>query len=320
MGDRGMILTVTLNPALDRTMTVPSFQAGMRHRATETVILPGGKGINVARAVKALGRPVIATGFVGGRKGDQILADLNGEGILCDFVRVAGESRISTAVVDPATNAITEINEQGPDIQPEELESLYDKLDYLGRAVEIVVFAGSVPPGLEDDCYARLIEKVRPLGIKVFFYTYADPLRLGIKARPDYIFPKLIEAEKVIGYEFTSMEDRILAARRMREMGAGSVVITFRFGCIAELDCGGTHRTFIARMPDVETLSPLGWGDALVGGYAVKLMDGEPPEQCLRFGLGCAAANLVRYGAGVFLPSDAERLSKLVELEEVPAD
>ncbi|OFV80188.1 MAG: hypothetical protein A2W26_06450 [Acidobacteria bacterium RBG_16_64_8] len=83
-----MILSVTLNPALDRTMTVPNFQAGFRHRATDTVTFPGGKGINVARAAKILGRPVIATGFVGGRKGDQILADLSGEGILCDFVRI----------------------------------------------------------------------------------------------------------------------------------------------------------------------------------------------------------------------------------------
>jgi 1-phosphofructokinase family hexose kinase len=315
-----MILTVTLNPALDRTMTVPNFQAGMRHRATETVILPGGKGINVARAVKALGRPVIATGFVGGRKGDQIVADLNGEGILCDFVRVAGESRISTAVVDPATNAITEINEQGPEIQPEELESLYDKLDYLGRAADIVVFAGSVPLGLDDDCYARMIQKVRGLGVKIFFYTYGEPLRQGIKARPDYIFPKLIEAEKVIGYEFTSMEDRLSAARRMREMGAGSVVITFRFGCVAELDIDGCYHTFIGRMPDVDTLSPLGWGDALVGGYAVRLQEGEQPLECLRFGLGCAAANLICYGAGVFSPSDAEKLAKRVELEEVPSE
>jgi 1-phosphofructokinase family hexose kinase len=315
-----MILTVTLNPALDRTMTVPNFQAGMRHRATDTVILPGGKGINVARTVKALGRPVIATGFVGGRKGDQIVADLNGEGILCDFVRVAGESRISTAVVDPATNAITEINEQGPEIQPEELEALFDKLDYLGRAVEIVVLAGSVPPGLDDDCYAKMIQKLKPLGVKVFFYTYGDPLRLGIKAKPDVIFPKLVEAEKVIGYEFTTIEDRVLAARRMREMGAGSVFITFRFGCIAELEIDGCNRTFIGRMPEVETLSPLGWGDALVGGFAVKLTDGETALESLRFGLGCAAANLVRYGAGVFSPSDAEIFAKQVELEEVSAE
>jgi 1-phosphofructokinase/tagatose 6-phosphate kinase len=315
-----MILTVTLNPALDRTMTVPNFQAGMRHRATDTVILPGGKGINVARAVKTLGRPVIATGFIGGRKGDQIVADLNGEGILSDFVRVAGESRISTAVVDPATNAITEINEQGPEIQAEELEALLDKLDYLGRAVEIVVLAGSVPLGLDDDCYARMIQKLRPLGIKIFFYTYGDPLRFGIKAKPDFIFPKLVEAEKVIGYEFTTLEDRILAARRMAEMGAGSVVITFRFGGIAHLAIDGCYRTFIGEMPEADALSPLGWGDALVGGYAVKLMDGEDTLECLRFGLGCATANLIRYGAGVFSPSDAEGFAKQVELEEVPAE
>lgn len=312
-----MILTVTLNPALDRTMTVPNFQAGFRHRATDTVILPGGKGINVARSVKALGRPVIATGFVGGRKGDQILADLNGEGILCDFVRVVGESRISTAVVDPATGVITEINEQGPEVQPEEVEFLEEKLEYLGRAVDVAVFAGSVPPGLNDDCYARMIHKVRKHGIKVFFYTYGDPLRLGIKARPDYVFPKLVEAEKVIGHEFTTFEDRVQAAKRMREMGAGSVVITFRFGCVAELAYGDHTRMFVGKMPDVDVVSPLGWGDALVGGYAVRLMEGDGPEECLRFGLGCAAANLIRYGAGVFLPSDAERLAKRVEVEEV---
>jgi len=314
-----MILTVTLNPALDRTMTVPNFQAGFRHRATETVILPGGKGINVARAIRALGRPVIATGFVGGRKGDQIVADLNGEGILCDFVRVAGESRISTAVVDPANGTITEINEQGPQIQPEELEFLMEKLDYLGKAVDVVVFAGSIPPGLDDDCYARMIQKVRGQGAKVFFYTYADPLRQGIKASPDYVFPKLVEAEKVIGYEFTNLEDRILAARRMREMGAGSVVITYRFGCVAELAYDSESRVFVGTMPKVDVVSPLGWGDALVGGYAVRLLEGDPPEECLRFGLGCATANLIRYGAGVFLPSDAERLARKVDLQEVPA-
>jgi len=315
-----MILTVTLNPALDRTMTVPNFQVGFRHRATDTVMLPGGKGINVARAARALGRPVIATGFVGGRRGDQIVADLNGEAILCDFVRVAGESRISTAVVDPATNTITEINEQGPEIRPEELASLHEKLEYLAKSADVVVFAGSVPPGLDDDCYAQMIQRVRRLGVKVIFYTYADPLRLGIKAHPDFVFPKLVEAEKVIGYEFTSMDDRIYAARHMRQMGAGSVVMTFRYGCVAELAYGDDSRTFIGTMPSVEVISPLGWGDALVGGYVARLLEGDSPAECLRFGLGCAAANLSRYGAGVFLPADAERLAEAVELEEVPAE
>jgi 1-phosphofructokinase family hexose kinase len=315
-----VILTVTLNPALDRTMTVPSFQAGFRHRATDTVILPGGKGINVARAIKILGRPVIATGFLGGRKGDQILADLNSEGILCDFVRIADESRLSTAVVDPATGAVTEITEQGPEIRPEELGLMYEKLEYLSKAADVAVLAGSVPPGLDDDCYAQMIQQLRRLGMTIFFYTYGEPLRQGIKAGPEYVFPKLVEAEKVIGYEFTGMDDRIHAARRMREMGGGSIVITFRYGCVAELAEGDGSRTFIGRMPAVDVVSAMGWGDALVGGYAVRLMEGDAPTECLRFGLGCAAASLTRHGAGVFAPNDAAELAGAVELEEVPTE
>ena len=315
-----MLLTVTLNPALDRTMTVPNFQIGFRNRATDTVILPGGKGVNVARAAKTLGRPVIATGFIGGRKGDQIVSDLNDEGILCDFVRVAGESRISTAVVDSATGLVTEINEQGPDIQPEDLSRLHEKLEYLGKAADAVVFAGSVPPGLDDSCYAELIQHVHRLGMPSFFYTYADPLRLGIKAGADYVFPKLVEAEKVIGYEFAGQEDQLAAVRTMHEMGAGSVVLSYRYGCVALLGKGGDSRCYVGRLPDLDTVSPLGWTDALIAGYAVHLLEGYSPEDCLRFGLGCGAANLMTWGAGVFSPADAEKFTKLVQLEEVPAE
>lgn len=315
-----MLLTVTLNPALDRTMTVPNFQIGFRNRATDTVILPGGKGINVARAAKTLGRPVIATGFIGGRKGDQIVSDLNDEGILCDFVRVAGESRISTAVVDPETNVVTEINEQGPEISPEEFGMLHEKLDYLGKAVDLVVFAGSVPPGLEDNCYADLIQHVRKLGLKSLFYTYGEPLRLGIKAHPDYVFPKLAEAENVIGYEFGGEEDRIKAAKILRDMGGGSVVISYRYGCVAEMADGESSRTFVGTIPAVDVISPLGWSDTLAGGFAVRLLEGDSPAECLRFGLACGAANLIRYGAGVFWPADVERLIGAVELKEVTAE
>lgn len=315
-----MLLTVTLNPALDRTMIVPNFQMGLSNRATETVILPGGRGVNVARAAKSLGRPVIATGFIGGRKGDQIVSDLNDEGILCDFVRVAGESRISTAVVDPATNMVTEINEQGPELQPDDLARLHEKLDYLGKASDAVVFAGSVPPGLGDDCYAELICHVRKLGMRSFFYTYADPLRQGIKARPDYVFPKLVEVEKVIGYEFTGLQDQLAAVRTLREMGAGSVIVTYPYGCVALLADSESAQFFVGRLPAVDVVSPLGWTDALIAGFAVRLLEGDSPVQCLRYGLGCGAANLIAWGAGVFSPAEAERLAELVELEEVPAE
>jgi 1-phosphofructokinase family hexose kinase len=315
-----MILTVTLNPSLDRTMVVPNFNPGLRNRAVDTVVFPGGKGINVARAAKILGQPAIATGFLGGRTGDQVMADLTGEGILNDFVRIQGESRLTMAMVDSATNSVTEITEAGPEILPEEINLIHEKLEYLGKVADIAVLAGSVPRGLDDDCYVQMIERLRRLGVKTFFYTYGDPLRRGIKAAPDYVFPKLIEAEKVIGYEFTSLKDRLQAAHRMRDMGAGSVVITFRYGCVAELAEGDGSRTYVGRMPEVEAVSPLGWGDALVGGYIVRLLEGGPPVDCLRFGLGCAAASLVQYGAGVFSPEDVAELAEAVELEEVSAE
>jgi tagatose 6-phosphate kinase len=97
-------------------------------------------------------------------------------------------------------------------------------------------------------------------------------------------------------------------------------VVTFRYGCVAELAEEGGSRTFIGTMPKVDVISPMGWGDALVGGYAVRLMEGDAPLECLRFGLGCAAANLIRYGAGLFSPADAVELARGVELEEVPAE
>ena len=118
-----MIVTVTLNAAIDRTLTVPNFQRGQRHRASAGVTLAGGKGINVARTLKALGVPVVATGLVGGVTGARIVAELTDEAILNDFVRIDGESRTSTAVVDPTASTYTEINEWGPAVTDEELAS-----------------------------------------------------------------------------------------------------------------------------------------------------------------------------------------------------
>src|SRR6185312_13898892 len=136
-----MIVTVTLNAAIDRTLTVPNFQRGQRHRASAGITLAGGKGINVARALKALGVPVVATGLVGGTTGTRIVDELTQEAILNDFVRIEGESRTSTAVVDPAGSTYTEINEWGPAVTEVELQILLRKLDYLAQGAELVVFA-----------------------------------------------------------------------------------------------------------------------------------------------------------------------------------
>jgi 1-phosphofructokinase family hexose kinase len=314
-----MIVTVTLNAAVDRTVTVPNFSVGFRHRATGTFTLPGGKGINVARVVKTLGQPVIATGFAGGRTGDRIMADLNREGILSDFVRIEAESRTSTAVLDPTTNVATEINEYGPQIQPHELELIMEKLDYLCKAADIVVLAGTLPRKVDVAIYAQLISQVKGHGVTVLFDTYGEPFRQGIKAGPDVVFPNQEEAEMVIGYEFDDHEDLIRAPAGLRGLGACSAVVTYSQGCVAELARDGEVRTVNARAPRVEAVSTVGSGDALVGGYAARLLEGDAPVECLRFGLACAAANALGYGAGVLDPEEARQLVDAVEIEEVAA-
>ena len=149
-----MILTVTANAAVDKTLTVPNLQLGHRHRAQQGVTIPGGKGVNVARALKRLGEPVIATGLAGGRTGSHILDGMTEEGILNDFVRIRGESRTSTVVVDPTSGVQTEIYEYGPEIGEDELAMLREKLQYLSGAVSTVVFAGSLPRKVPTDLYA----------------------------------------------------------------------------------------------------------------------------------------------------------------------
>ena len=136
-----MIVTVTMNAALDRTLTVPNFQQAHRHRASDVLTLAGGKGINVARALKRLDVPVVATGLAGGRTGTRLVEELTAEAILNDFVRIAEESRTSTAVVDPTSSSYTEINEWGPKVSTAELEILLGKLHYLARGAEF----GCVP-------------------------------------------------------------------------------------------------------------------------------------------------------------------------------
>ena len=133
-----------MNAAIDRTLTVPNFQRGQRHRASAGLTLAGGKGINIARALKRLGVPVVATGMAGGRTGTRIVEELTAEAILNDFVRIDGESRTSTAIVDPAGSSYTELNEWGPHVGPEELEMLLEKLAYLSQGADYVVFAGSL--------------------------------------------------------------------------------------------------------------------------------------------------------------------------------
>jgi len=312
-----MIVTVTLNAAIDRTLTVPNFQRGQRHRASAGVTLAGGKGINVARALKALGIPVVATGFVGGDTGTRIVEHLTEEAILNDFVHIAGESRTSTAVVDPTGGSYTEINEWGPAVSAEELEALLEKLRYLTQGAELVVFAGSLPRDVPDDFYAEAARELSRRQVPIVLDIEGEPLRLAVEAEPFLVSPNQSEAEALVGQEFHDDEDFRIALESIADMGARSVLITTERGCVALLREEREAQRFRAFAPRVEPVSAVGSGDVLLAGYLAGRHVGRTHEESLRSAVAAGAASTLEVGAGRFDPRQAARLQAGVELTEL---
>ncbi len=299
-----MIVTVTLNAAIDRTLTVPNFQRGQRHRASAGVTLAGGKGINVARALKMLGVPVVATGLVGGATGTRIVEELTNEAILNDFVHIEGESRTSTAVVDPTGGTYTEINEWGPAVRAEELEMLLEKLRYLTQGAELVVFAGSLPRDVADDFYAEATRELTRRHIQVALDTEGEPLLLGVEAEPFIVTPNQAEAEALVGQEFHDDEDFRLALDSIAEMGPRNVLITTDEGCVAMLrEEKGEPVRYRALAPKVDPVSTVGSGDVLLAAFIAARHVGRPFEEALRAAVAAGAASTLEIGAGQFDPS-----------------
>jgi 1-phosphofructokinase family hexose kinase len=312
-----VIVTVTLNAALDRTLTVPNFQRGQRHRASQGLMLAGGKGINIARGLKQLGVPVVATGLVGGRTGTRIVEELTGEAILNDFVRIEDESRTSTAVVDPTAPTYTEINEWGPAVRPEELEMLFEKLKYLARGADAVVFAGSLPRDVDDGFYAEAIRELNRRGLQTVLDSEGQPLRLGVQAEPFLVSPNQGEAEGLVGQEFNDDDDFMLGLDAIAELGARNVLITQESGCFALLREEREVHRFRARSPQVEPVSAVGSGDVLLAAYLAARLDGKGYEEALRIAVATGTASTLEVGAGRFEPREVGRLVNAVDVREL---
>lgn len=312
-----MIVTVTLNAALDRTLTVPNFQRGQRHRASDVLTLAGGKGINIARALKRLDVPVVATGLAGGRTGTRIVEELTAEAILNDFVRIGQESRTSTAVVDPTETSYTEINEWGPKVTAEELETLLEKLHYLSRGADFVVFAGSLPRGVAEDFYAEATRELNRRSVPVVLDSEGQPLRLGTEAEPFLVSPNQREAEHVVGQELEDEEDYLMALDAIAELGARNVHITHEGGCYALVREDRQVRRFRASAPLVEAVSVVGAGDVLLAQYVAALVAGKGAEEALRLAVAAGTASTLEVGAGRFDPREAGRLVGGIDVAEL---
>jgi 1-phosphofructokinase/tagatose 6-phosphate kinase len=312
-----VIVTVTLNAAIDRTLTVPNFQRGQRHRASAGVTLAGGKGINVARALKALGVPVVATGLVGGSTGTRIVEELTSEAILNDFVHIEGESRTSTAVVDPTGGTYTEINEWGPSVNRAEIDLLLEKLRYLTQDAEFVVFAGSLPRDVDDGFYAEAIRELARRHIPCVLDSEGEPLRLGVEAEPFLVSPNQAEAEALVGQELHDEEDFRLALDGIVDLGARNVLITTEQGALALLREDRESHRYRADAPRVDAVSVVGSGDVLLAAFLAARHAGRSNEESLRSAVAAGAASTLEVGAGRFDPRQAGRLQAGVELSQL---
>jgi 1-phosphofructokinase family hexose kinase len=315
-----MIVTVTLNTAIDKTLSVPNFRLGRRHRTVEQTTMPGGKGVNVARVLKTLGAPVIATGLAGGATGTRIVDQLTQLSVLSDFVRIGEESRTNTAVIDPTTGEQTEINERGPKVTPHEVELFVDKLLYLAKGASVCVFAGSLPRDVDTDIYAFLIRELRRLNVTTMVDTDGDPLRRAVRAEPDITSPNVLEAEELVGHEFNDDEDRTYAVREICELGAREAIMTMTDGCFARMLPGdGTPEPSLYRVRlrggAIEPRATVGSGDAFLAGFVASRYQGKSVEDSLAFGVACGAESTQHLGAGLVDPERVERLLGEVEVE-----
>lgn len=312
-----MILTVTLNAAIDRTVAVPNFRLGRRHRAVEGRTLAGGKGINIARAISLLGRPVIATGLIGGPTGNRVKEQLVEESVLTDFTRIGDESRTNLAVIDPTSGEQTEINERGPEVTGPEIEEFVKRLDYLAAGTRLCVLAGSIPRGVDQSIYARLVRALRARGLVVVLDSDGEPMLEGLRAGPTVVSPNVTEAEELVGREFDGSEDMAYGVLELIELGAEEAIITRPDGCMASVRVGSEHKIYEVTTDPLDVVASVGSGDALLAGYVAARYEGASASESLAYGVACGAESTQHFGAGTVNRVQVEMLLDEVDVREV---
>ncbi|MBT2525460.1 1-phosphofructokinase family hexose kinase [Streptomyces sp. ISL-99] len=301
-----MILTVTLNTALDITYRVPALTPHASHRVTDVAERPGGKGLNVARVLAALGHDTVVTGFAGGPSG-AVLRDLLAPLAPVDaLVPVSGNTRRTVAVVDAATGDTTQLNEPGPTVTPDEWAAFLASYAELLGGAEAVALCGSLPPGIHVGAYAELIRRARTAGVPVLLDTSGEPLRRGIAARPGLVKPNADELAQLTG-----SRDPLRAAHDVRRRGAHTVVASLGAdGMLATTPEGLWQAAPPARVKG----NPTGAGDSAVAGLLSGLVEQLPWPERLARAVALSAATVLAPAAGEFDVRTYEDLLPQVEV------
>ncbi|WP_149181884.1 1-phosphofructokinase family hexose kinase [Streptomyces sp. TRM49041] len=303
-----MILTVTLNTALDLTYTVPAFTPHTTHRVTDVAERPGGKGVNAARVLAALGHETVVTGFAGGPTGDVLRGLLAPLPVRDALVPTTGTTRRTVAVVDTATGDTTQLNEPGPVVTPAEWAALVATYEELLAEAHAVALCGSLPPGIHVGAYAELVRRARAAGVPVLLDTSGEPLRRGIAARPDLVKPNADELAALTG-----AREPLRATRDARRRGAHAVVASHGPDGLVAVTPEGIWQ---AAPPARVNGNPTGAGDSVVAGLLSALVEGLPWPDRLARATALATATVHAPAAGEFDPVRYGELLERVTVRE----
>ncbi len=300
-----MIITVTPNPVLDHTLTVPQIAFDAMTRATASRVDWGGKGFNVSRVLLALGVESTALGFVGGATGQRLATGLASLGIHTDFVIIAGETRTNVVIAERDSGRYVKVNEAGPTVQPEEIAQFLDQVRQRAALGDTWALCGSLPPGVPDDFYARLIEILQPHGVRVLLDTSGVALRLGVEARPFLVKPNAEEAAAFAGHPVDTPDTARNAANTFLEQGITQVALSLG---AAGLLLATREAAAIAIPPDVPVKNVTGAGDALLAGLAYALERDLPLPEQARWGVAAGTASAMHEGVGVVTRASVEQI------------
>jgi tagatose 6-phosphate kinase len=310
----GKILAINLNPAIDKVYAIDDFAVGGVFRPREMTATAGGKGSNVARVSHLLGETVIATGFIGGGNGRFLAAKTRESGVDAQFMQIEAESRICIAVMDQKRHTSTEILEAGPTITPAQCEQFVAHYQRLFEDCRVVTASGSLPRGVPADFYRKLIAQAKTKNIRFILDSSGAALAAGLQELPFMIKPNLEEAEKLVGRDLTTLEDRAMAVWQLRQKGVELPCITLgKNGCIAALTDGVYH--FFS--PTIEVLNTVGSGDSFVAGCAVGLVRNLPPPEIIRLGMACGMANTQFFATGMISLELVERFQKQIRYQVI---
>lgn len=309
-----MIYTVTLNPAVDRELTVNDIVFDTVLRASEWQVDCGGKGFNVARMLKSLDSPSIALGFAAGKSGEMLQGILEGLGIETEFVWVEGETRTNVSIVSIDNDRYVKVNEPGPTISEENISQLADTVRERVQTGDWWVLAGSLPPGVPITYYSELIDIIQSAGAKVFLDTSDEALKQSCGAGPNLVKPNDEEAHELTGLPVDTASEIVAAGSAIQQTGPENVVISLgKKGALLVSDGKG----WLAASPEIVEANPIGAGDSMVAGMVWGLSQGDNMRDALCKGIACGAATASQNGTTVGTLEQVTELLEKIELSEV---